>query len=235
LCRITVAVDATGGTSVQLNALDSSLQAILNRCVPAPAPEPAAEKQAPPRVRLVEKHRCQHSTCKHALPLAIERSEATVVCPACRNATSVYALVFRCELCAALLESPRVLHGVARSCPACTRSIRVPQLELRDRPPWPDHPDYFACDCPSCQGRLVARRGDVGERAVCSHCRVIVVVPSYGTSLRAPSPVVDDPRDVLHSHGTVLCANHTCGAHIPVEVNACPICKQPNRLREYPV
>jgi hypothetical protein len=182
---------------------------------------------------LIAPHNCQH--CRAPITTPINRRAATVQCPHpdCKKTTSVYALQFRCGSCAALLETPQRLAGQQHPCPACAYLTLVPLLELLPTPPWPNDPDFFACTCPSCSGRLIARRDSVGLSAVCSHCHVVIPVPVYGVALgNTREPVVVDPRQNLKTVRRMHCT--VCDSLIPVTVRACPICLTPNRPGDYP-
>lgn len=208
----------------------------LPRTPPTPTPgqvgTPGAT--APSATPLVEPHICQH--CRSAIHQPINREKATFTCPhvACSRTTYAYAVQFKCGACNLLLEAPTRLGGSDRPCPVCHRTTTVPVLVLANTAPRGEDPaDLFACECPNCATRLVTRRDAANLSAVCTHCKVVIRVPNYGTPLTGAREAVHvDTRATLKSVKLVACG--VCEAHIPASARACPLCKSPNRPGLYP-
>jgi len=197
---------------------------------PAPTRPPAPTPPARTGPRLVSPHTCQH--CWKQMPDGINKPAATVTCPGCRNKTSVYAIQFRCQACAELLEAPKRLAEEKRPCPCCAKGLTIPRLVLEEVSDDADDLEAFVCECPSCRKRVVARREEVGRNAVCPLCRVVVVVPAYGTTARRSAPPAEEPAASLQAGHEVAC--RACRCHIPSTAARCPICGHANTPSEYP-
>jgi hypothetical protein len=226
-------------TPTPLPAID--LASILAEPVRTPTPQPTHPRRTPPTPTgppqppppvLLAPHPCQH--CGHGLTTPINRKAATPECPACHRLTSVYAIQFRCQKCGVLLEAPKSQGGTPCPCPTCQAAIIVPKLELLEKQPWPNDPDFFACECPGCHQRLIASRKEVGQSGVCPYCRVVITVPNYGTALPSTrEPIVARQGSAPRTGRTVPCEH--CGARLPPMALTCPMCGEPNpHRREYP-
>ncbi len=150
-----------------------------------------------------------------------------MVCPACGNKTSVYAVLHRCSVCGRDLESPSGQAGREATCPACTHALLVPHDVLRTEAPDPPDEAWFGIDCPNCPGELVARKEDAGAWVVCPHCLVPLTVPNWGHPLERKRPAkAHDLQEALHQSGETLCPH--CQNHIPIRSATCPFCGRHN-------
>jgi predicted RNA-binding Zn-ribbon protein involved in translation (DUF1610 family) len=193
--------------------------------------------------RLTSPHRCQHPRCRWSIDIPVGRRECTISCPGCGYPTSVYAVVYRCTGCQAILESPANLltrtaprphylreeepsspRSRHETCPACRRSVPVPFDVVDRRSRLPLQLDEFQFACPNCRKRLQSGKRHAGLRAVCPECLYVVSVPRYGEAETEMMPRAADPRETLSIGGDYACPH--CGNHIPVRSAACPVCSR---------
>ena len=165
-----------------------------------PNPEPAtAPRSSPPppsnfETQLTSPHPC--TQCGHGIHAPLGCDRATVVCPACSNRTSLYAVIFRCS-CGVLLEAPIRREGQTDPCPACAQVIRVPADVLRTTPDELPLEAWFRFDCAECARSVAARRDDAGPWAVCPHCHSALDVPHAGEACIAPTSAARDCSSFL--------------------------------------
>jgi DNA-directed RNA polymerase subunit M/transcription elongation factor TFIIS len=165
--------------------------------------------------RLIAPHSCHQ--CHAPIAQVIGKARTTLECPACKNRTSAYAVMFRCRDCSILLEAPTAQAGYKHPCPGCGKSQVVPaSMVERSIPAAEDADDWFGFYCPSCWDNVVVKKADVGERAVCPHCFVTFDVPHCGHRAKEPEgkqeplPEVHCPRcELLIPMGAAVCT--MCG------------------------
>ena len=163
------------------HGFDTGTASVLSRRVaqnecPAPPP-PAASRDGLVETRLTSAHQCFH--CRETLP-AIRQRRTNLDCPHCGRLTSVYAVLFHCPECDALLESPLARQGETGRCPACREHLTIPSDVLfNDGREQPVH-TWFVFPCPGCRWALHSRSADARKSAVCPHCLYPLVIPLAG-------------------------------------------------------
>ncbi len=193
----------------------------VSPAVPLPAPSPADGAAS----RLMIPHRCCH--CEGELPATGRRHTTNCSCPHCHRPASVYAVLFHCPECDALLESPLRQVGAYGRCPVCHDSLIVPSdLLFNDDRVHPDH-TWFAFACPGCRLRLQSPPSGANKTAVCPHCLHVLTVPAGGEAvvfapLPAEKPLVPTPSEPQRrcgGCGLLTAARgrecHNCGAAMP--------------------
>lgn len=199
-----------------------------SRPIPTPVPnrDPAAD--LPPvrfETQLTSPHPCTQCGYGIRAPLGCDR--ATVVCPACSNRTSLYAVIFRCA-CGAMLEAPVGREGQTDVCPACSRSVHVPTDALRTAPDEQPLEAWFRFDCAECARSVAARREDAGVAAVCPHCRCPIEVPHIGEAITNPTAAAEpNPGEILQAGSEMRCP--ACETRISTRAERCHVCGQENR------
>jgi DNA-directed RNA polymerase subunit M/transcription elongation factor TFIIS len=127
--------------------------------------------------QLTSPHQCHH--CHESLP-AIHQRRTDIHCPHCSRRTSVYAVLYHCPECGAVLESPLARQGETGRCPACREHLTIPSDVLfNDGREKPDH-TWFVFPCPGCRWALHSRSADARKSAVCPHCLYPLVIPLAG-------------------------------------------------------
>jgi hypothetical protein len=203
---------------------------------PAPAPQPAVAPvppprsvqqsepdEAPQRTHLTAPHLCSH--CEAELPATGQR-RSNRTCPGCQRPTSVYAVLYRCPNCDALLESPSRQQEARGRCPVCNDFLMVPcDVLFNDGREPPDH-TWFAFPCPSCHQELRSPPAGANRSAVCPHCWRVVPIPKGGDGI-VPNPVRPDPEPVewLQAERTRPCP--VCGLVMAARGRVCRGCGSP--------
>jgi hypothetical protein len=179
------------------------------------------DSSATPAAALTSPHFCQH--CQMSIPCPTGQTRATVVCAACCNKTSVYAVLHHCPTCDTLLESPTGQQGQETICPGCGHPVTVPQDVLEKELLDPADDTWFGIDCPHCLRDLIAGKEDAGVLAVCPYCFVTLVVPNWGHHLDvAGSGRSHGAVDSLHKSVETRCTK--CHNRIPMKIAKCPYC-----------
>lgn len=212
-------VDSFGGVE-RIWPLSTTTTPTRNANEP-PAPPPPTSFET----KLTSPHPC--TQCGHGIRAPLGGDRATVVCPACGNRTSLYAVIFRC-VCGTVLEAPVRREGQIESCPACAQPTRVPADVLRIAPDEPPLEAWFRFDCMECLHAVAARREDAGAWAVCPHCRGSLEVPHVGEAL-VDSTVAGEPTpgQVVQAGSLMHCP--ACAAQISTRAERCHICGRENR------
>jgi hypothetical protein len=170
--------------------------------------------------------------CQGAIPRALGRRRATVLHQPDRTLrpdlvdncrTDIYAALYRCPGCHAILETPRYQWGGHVSCPLCHAGFTAPFDDVLHRHEGDVREGaVFRFSCPACGKSLrcdTVRQGEPTRDlpVVCVHCHDLVTVPAAGF------PVVTrdatDARSPEHR-----CPNPACHQMIPGDCTVCPLC-----------
>jgi len=201
------------------NFFDADAPAVVVGDAAAALPPPV---HAPERLatRLTAPHTCHQ--CKGAFPEPSGLPRSTRVCPLCHKKTSVYARIYFCPECRALLESPAATEGRRVKCPACERTVTVPrELAFRGREGDFDAA-WFAYPCPACDQLLHSRRDCAREVTFCPACRQVCAVPDHGFAEAQRQPHLLDERQAVVRGPMRRCPR--CRMSIPRHGRACPYC-----------
>ena len=202
----------------------------------------AVAERGPVAAKLTSPHFCQH--CRYPIHLSVGRREWTLPCPDCQCKTSIYAVVYHCPGCQAMLESPAnlltrtaprltylhdddappSLRQRSEKCPACARSVVVPFDVAVVRSKRALEEDEFQFSCPSCRASLEALKQHAGMRIVCPACLYIITVSRYGEAQAAVTTHAADPREAIARSADYACPH--CANHIPVRAAVCPVCSR---------
>ncbi len=193
--------------------------AALEIQMPEAPPEP--EAHSCPATRLTRPHICSRHNC-NGQQTATGQRVTTVRCKACEQPTSIYAVLFRCEECDALLESPRCRIGKQEHCPDCAEFLTVPGEDLfNDEREQPDH-DWYSFECIHCRTRQCSHRRNAGKQEVCPECYRVFEVPPSGQPVLPPPSL---PGDGLGSSPPSV-SRHCpkCGSSMPKQAIVCRAC-----------
>ena len=187
-----------------------------------PTPPTPAPGEAGPAVqtRLTAAHCC--TQCREALP-ATGLRRSSLVCPSCKQTTSVYAVLHYCPECPTLLESPLSRQGGLGRCPACREHLTIPYDVLFNDGREPPDPTWYAFDCPSCRQTLRSKPADANKSAVCPFCRRSLTIPAAGEPVVPQIPAtIEDVSAALESEIVRHCPQ--CGLQVAARARACQSC-----------
>jgi hypothetical protein len=175
-----------------------------------------------PLPQLTSSHVCHNADCRAAIDQPLGRRRDTIVCPACRRKTSIYAVLYRCPGCHELLESPLQKGGTTEVCPECRVEVPVPVDVLLPVDGQSEAGD-FQFGCVHCSRGLRTRPELAGRWAVCPGCQNVVCVPAGGFALTHHfTRFAGDPREITQDATSQRCP--FCYKEIPKKVAKCPFC-----------
>jgi hypothetical protein len=148
--------------------------------------------------------------------------------------TDVYAAIYHCPRCLALLETPNYQWGAEVVCPVatCGAAFTAPRDDVLHR--WEGDAQEgttFLFPCPACGGDLrcdTLRDGlpTTGLIVVCTHadCLHCIEVPSGGSQVeRLPGAM--DPIQAVRTTAERRCPG--CNNLVPANAVPCPMCGYP--------
>ena len=146
--------------------------------------------------------------------------------------TDVYAALYHCPKCLAMLETPRYQWGQVVCCAvdACKATFVAPRDDLLHRQQGDAKEGMpFDFPCPACGGSLrcdTLRDGQptTGLAAVCVHCHHVIAVPASGEQV-VRTPAALDPIQAVRSVVERRCRG--CNSLVPANAVPCPVCGHP--------